>query len=217
MATPTRRRPATRRQPVRRRRRTARQKRNDLIAVGSVLALFAAIGAARWVNEHRGIALAVGALVLLAGAYFVARVITGRIRAHRHRWTAPTSIHAYLTASPDEFEQQTAALCRRDGCTRVRVVGGSGDLAADVLATTPSGKRILIQCKRYAPHNKVGSDHVQRVNGTYRDIHGCQQAAIVTTSSYTIDAIKLARRVGMRLYNSNDLAHWAAGGRPPWN
>lgn len=212
MATTTRRRQAARR-PAR---RTARQRRNNLLGVAAVIGLFAVVAAVRWVNQHRGISVAVAVALLLAGAYWVARRAAGRVRAHRNRWTAPTAFSAYMNAGPDEFEQQTAALCRRDGCTRVRVVGGAGDLAADVLATTPGGKRILIQCKRYAAHNKVGSDHVQRVNGTYRDIHHCDVAAIVTTSSYTADAIKLARRVGMRLYDAGDLAQWARGGTPPW-
>lgn len=214
MATPTRRRPATRRPSPRR--RTARSRRNDLLAVAAVIGLFGLIAAGRWVNEHRSISAVAGGVVLLAGIYWVARSVAGRVRAHRSRWVAPTSIGAYMTAGPDQFEQQTAALCRRDKCTRVRVVGGAGDLAADVLATTPGGKKILIQCKRYATHNKVGSDHVQRVNGTYRDIHGCDQAAIITTSSYTSDAISLARRVGIRLYDARDLERWARGGQPPW-
>lgn len=219
MATPTRRRPATRRGTASRpapRRRTARARRNDALAVAVVLGLFAVVAAARWVNEHRGISVAVGAAVVLVGAWWTARVVHGRVRAYRARWAAPTTIGAYTSASPDEFEQQTAALARRDGCRDVTVVGGAGDLAADVLATTPDGRRILIQCKRYAPHNKVGSDHVQRVNGTYRDIHGCQIAAIVTTSSYTPAATALARRVGIRLFDADDLAQWARGGRTPW-
>lgn len=214
MATPTRRRPATRRPAPRR--RTARSRRNDLLAVVAVIGLFAVIGIARWVNEHRGISLAAGTAVALTGLFWAARIVGRRIRAHRSRWVAPTNITAYMRADPDQFEQQTAALCQRDGCRDVRVVGGAGDLAADVLATTPGGKKILIQCKRYATHNKVGSDHVQRVNGTYRDIHGCDLAAIVTTSSYTSDAISLARRVGMRLYDARDLERWARGGQPPW-
>jgi restriction system protein len=214
MATPTRRRPASRRPAPRR--RTARSRRNDVLAVAAVIGLFALVAVARWVNEHRGISLAAGVAVALAALYWVTRVAGRRIHAHRSRWAVPTTLNAYLAADPDQFEQQTAALCKRDGCTRIRVVGGAGDLAADVLATTPGGKKILIQCKRYATHNKVGSDHVQRVNGTYRDIHGCDLAAIVTTSSYTADAISLARRVGMRLYDARDLERWARGGQPPW-
>ena len=178
------------------------------VALGGWLVVHLAVA---WISAHPA---AVAGLLVVAGgvSYFRARPdIPGQSRI-----PARTGSADFLALSAGEFEQAIAALCRRDGCTRVRVVGGAGDLAADVLATTPGGKRILIQCKRYASHNKVGSDHVQRVNGTYRDIHRCDVAAIVTTSSYTIDAIKLARRVGMRLYDANDLAQWARGGQPPW-
>ncbi|KQV14520.1 hypothetical protein ASC99_30610 [Kitasatospora sp. Root107] len=60
------------------------------------------------------------------------------------------------------------------------IVGGAGDLAADVLATTPTGKRILIQAKRYGSRTFVGSQDVQKVNGTYRDVHRCDLAVVVT-------------------------------------
>lgn len=198
-------------------RKSARTKKQDALWVVGGIGLFLLIAAVRWVNTHRGISALVVAILLVVGAWKASRVIGGRLHAHRSKWLAPTDLRAYLTASPDEFEQQTAALCRRDGCRDVRVVGGAGDLAADVLATAPTGRRILIQCKRYRPGNLVGSDHIQRVNGTYRDIHGCDQAIIVTTSGYTRDAVSLARRVNMRLYAAPELEAWARGGRPPWN
>lgn len=207
MATATRRRPA---------RRMSRHRRTDARLMAAAVVLVVVVAAARWVGEHPALAAVVGSLGAAAACWLAARAVRGRLRAHRSRWLAPTSIAAYMTASPDEFERQTAALCRRDGCTRVRVVGGSGDLAADVLATAPDGRRILVQCKRYAIHNLVGSDHVQCVNGTYRDIHHCDVAVIVTTSAYTRDARTLARRVGIRLIDHDGLARWAAGGRPPW-
>ena len=204
---------APRRRPAR---RTSRHRRTDALLMAAAVALVVVVAAARWVDEHPALTVAIGSFGVAAGCWRAARAVRGRLRAHRSRWLAPTSIAAYMTADPDEFERQTAALCRRDGCRRVQVVGGSGDLAADVLATAPDGRKVLVQCKRYAIHNLVGSDHVQRVNGTYRDIHHCQQAIIVTTSAYTRDARKLARRVGIRLIDHDGLARWAAGGRPPW-
>ena len=39
--------------------------------------------------------------------------------------------------SPEEFEEAIAALCARDGCSQVEVVGGAGDLGADVVALAP--------------------------------------------------------------------------------
>lgn len=123
------------------------------------------------------------------------------------------------TLDPDGFERYLAALCERDGCTNVTVVGGAGDLAADVLYTDPSGHRGLIQAKRYQTGNTVGSEHVQRVNGTYRDIHRCEHAAIITTSSFTAAAANMARQVRIRLLDDQRLAAWATGtpGAAPWN
>ncbi|MFE0640087.1 restriction endonuclease [Streptomyces sp. NPDC058877] len=36
-----------------------------------------------------------------------------------------------------EFEEQVAALCRRNGCTGVRCVGGANDNGADVVRPSP--------------------------------------------------------------------------------
>ncbi|WP_245692826.1 restriction endonuclease, partial [Streptomyces katrae] len=41
----------------------------------------------------------------------------------------------HVAADADGFEDTVAALCARDGCTAVEVVGGAGDLGADVVAT----------------------------------------------------------------------------------
>lgn len=159
------------------------------------------------------------AAILLA---FTAVVWAGR---RGHRWWSvrrvradvPISIRAYETATPAQFEQQIAALCQRDGARDVQVVGGAGDLAADVLLTTPRGERMLIQAKRYQAGNNVGSEHVQRVNGTYRDFHHCQRAAIVTTSDFTRAAYTAAEHVGIRMYDNTRLARWASGTGPaPW-
>jgi restriction system protein len=48
-------------------------------------------------------------------------------------------IAPYLSMNARQFEEAVAFLCGRDGCTGTRVVGGVGDLGADVIATTPSG------------------------------------------------------------------------------
>jgi restriction system protein len=213
MATTTPRR-RTARRPVR---SNSAKRRQDALLFGAVAVLVLIVAAVRWVNEHRALSGMVLAALLVVGGWWLARRIHGRLRARRASWLAPIDLRAYLQASPGEFEQQTAALCRRDGARDAHVVGGAGDLAADVLATTPDGRRILIQCKRYKPGNPVKSEHVQMVNGTYRDIHHCQQAIIVTTSGYTRDAVNLAQRVGIRLVDANGLAAWARGGPAPWS
>lgn len=226
MAAPVRRRRTPARRTPSRRPRARRRTRSDLLPVGAVLGMFALVAAGRWVNEHRGISLLAAGVLGVGALGWATRLAARFVRAYRSRRIAPTRLRAYQDATPAQFEEQIAALCRRDGCTSVTVVGGAGDLAADVLATLPGRtwwqpwkprRRILIQAKRYATGNPVRSEHVQQVNGTYRDIHHCHVAAIVTTSTYTRNAVDLGGRVGIRLYAADHLTAWANGTGPaPW-
>jgi restriction system protein len=143
------------------------------------------------------------------------------VRAHRRGKAMQTMMlrpgGGFERLTAQQFEHALADLCRRDGCSRVTVVGGAGDLGADVLATTPDGRRMVIQAKRYAPTNKVGSPEIQKVGGTFRVVHHAQLAAVVTTSQFTPAAIGYARQAGIRLFGGGDLARWASRTGPaPW-
>ncbi|MFF4214019.1 restriction endonuclease [Streptomyces sp. NPDC001796] len=121
------------------------------------------------------------------------------------------------TLGPDEFEQATAALCERDGCTEVEVVGGAGDLGADVVATAPDGRRVVIQCKRYGDTHRVGSQDLQRFGGTCFTVHGADVAIVVTTSGFTAPALEYAEQCGIVCWDREDLQAWSDGTGPePW-
>ncbi|MER5351050.1 restriction endonuclease [Kitasatospora sp. NPDC002551] len=212
------------RRPARRRRTTAarraRRARDHavLLGAGALVAFSLATVAVQWLAHHLLVLLAVLAIAIAAAITAVRARIAADRRAHRARAAQLRHIGAFMGMTPKAFEHALADLCRRDGCTRVTVVGGSGDLGADVLATTPGGRRILIQAKRYGPRTLVGSQEVQKVNGTYRDIHGCDLAAVVTTSTFTKPAAAFCTRVGIRMTDHHALALWAEGtGRAPWN
>ncbi|MGW6916989.1 restriction endonuclease [Kitasatospora sp. NPDC054939] len=210
------------RRPVRRRRSAARRWRlvreNALVFAVVVVAAVALVGfVVSWMLHH----LLVVGLVAAAGAVVAGAVLRARVLERRRDLAARIAqlrhIGPFLEMTPKAFEHALADLCRRDGCTRVSVVGGAGDLAADVLATTPSGQRILIQAKRYGPKTFVGSPDVQKVNGTYRDVHGCDRAVVVTTSAFTRSAAAFCAQVGIRAVDRRALALWAEGtGAPPW-
>ncbi|MFE7539398.1 restriction endonuclease [Streptomyces platensis] len=118
---------------------------------------------------------------------------------------------------PDEFEQLVALLCERDGCREVRVVGGANDLGADVLAVTPDGLRLVIQCKQYREANRVGSQDLQRFGGTCFTVHDADIAAVVTTSTFTEPAVAYAEQSGIRCLDHDMLFAWEAGTGPaPW-
>ncbi|MFI7389713.1 restriction endonuclease [Streptomyces tendae] len=130
----------------------------------------------------------------------------------------PTAVlPAHQSLTPDEFEEAIAELCRRDGCAEVEVVGGAGDLGADVLALTPDGRRIVVQCKRYGDGNKVGSQDLQRFGGTCFTVHGADVAVLVTSSDFTAPAAEYAERCGIVCVNEERLRDWWEGGGPaPW-
>ncbi|MEU3661311.1 restriction endonuclease [Streptomyces sp. NPDC032940] len=135
------------------------------------------------------------------------------------RVEAPTAVvpdHDAL--SPDEFEQAIADLCTRDGCAEVEVVGGAGDLGADVLAVTPDGRRLVVQCKRYGEDHKVGSEELQRFGGTCFTVHEADVAVLVTSSDFTAPAADYAEQCGIVCVDGRRLREWSEGARPgPWD
>lgn len=89
--------------------------------------------------------------------------------------------------SGTEFEEVVAELCRRDGCTQVRRVGGAGDNGADVLGQLPDGRTMVIQCKRYAPHRTIASREVRDLLGA--KVHFAADVAIfVATTRFSRQA-----------------------------
>jgi restriction system protein len=127
------------------------------------------------------------------------------------------STDGYLLMSPTEFEHALAALCQRDGCRDVKVVGGAGDFGADVIATTPTGMRLVIQAKRYGYGGYVSGPDLQKFGGTCCAIHQADVAVVVTTAGFTKQAQQYAKLMGIKLFNGRDLEAWASStGPPPW-
>ncbi|MGW1468068.1 restriction endonuclease [Streptomyces sp. NPDC002308] len=121
----------------------------------------------------------------------------------------------FAALDPYAFEEAVADLCRRDGCRDVERVGGAGDLGADVLATAADGRRLVVQCKRYGPANKVGSQDLQRFGGTCYAVHGADAAIVVTTGEFTAPAVEYAAACGIVCVDADALAGWSGGTLPP--
>lgn len=202
---------------------------------GTGLALKAA---ARNAGEHRGYVYAAGLLVVIALIATARRsrtrtrtarplrepmaAVPGPRRQPDHPETAAapapeSTADTFGAMDPLVFEQAIAALCVRDGCQDVEVSGGAGDLGADVTALTPDGRRLVVQCKRYGPVNKVGSQDMQRFGGTCFAVHQADVAALVTTGEFTGPAAEYADECGIVRFDSEALTAWAdATGPAPW-
>jgi restriction system protein len=150
--------------------------------------------------DPRLIGLSVCSLVALDVA---AAVLRGR-RRRRLR-----TLQGFLALSPSGFEDAVAALLRRLGYRRVKVVGGAGDLCADVVCRGRAGEVVIVQCKRYAPGHHVGSAEVQRVIGMAFVHHHAARAIFVTTSDFTAAARSLARGHHIELINGRRLVELA--------
>ncbi|MFE0104489.1 restriction endonuclease [Streptomyces sp. NPDC059009] len=191
--------------------------RHDVSVALVVLLALAAFALVRMALDH--VAVTAGVLTFAIGAGGITLGVRGaRRRAIRSGIYGSLSEADVDNMTAGEFEQFLALLCERDGCSDVRVVGGPNDHAADILYRAPGGDRCLIQAKRYGRRNSVGNEHVQMVNGTYRDAHRCTRAALVTTSHFTSAAQRFAEHVGIELVDGTRLKAWMNGRRSavPW-
>ncbi|MEW2437829.1 restriction endonuclease [Streptomyces caniferus] len=166
-----------------------------------------------------------GAVLLAAlAAVVLAVVVTGLVRAGRRearaekkrlaedaQLQARRSLAAVWAMDDRAFEEYVAELCRRDGCTKVERVGGSGDLGADVIGYLPDGRKIVVQCKRFAKHRSVGSRDIQTFNGTARAEHGADVPVFVASCVFTRPARDFAARHGLCLIDVDLLGFWNSG------
>ncbi|MFC9497626.1 restriction endonuclease [Streptomyces sp. NPDC056982] len=227
---PPTRRPRTRRpQPRRPIRRPARRTRRALSRISWGWAAGIAVGGITLVKLYPWQSAAAVSVVAVAVLLHVVRPVRlGGVFARidrlyaRPRRALPQqrTLEAFQRMSPAQFEQAIAELAlQHPSVASATVEGGADDRGMDVRVKLRNGTDVLIQCKRYRLGNNVSSEEVMKVNGTYREIHHCHQAAIVTTSDFTRSARDTSRMLQqrIRLVPGDALIAWANGGTPPWN
>lgn len=110
-----------------------------------------------------------------------------------------------LALTATEFEEFTVALLFSLGFSRLRRIGGAGDLGVDVIGVDPHGRTTVVQCKRYGTGTRVGSPLVQHFLAMKYHEHRDAPGLIVTTSAFTRPAIDLARRNNIELIDGRRL------------
>ncbi|WP_078076373.1 restriction endonuclease [Streptomyces niveus] len=140
------------------------------------------------------------------------------VRGRDARWREAEAIGAGQRSlaevdamSWQEFERYVADLCRRDGCTDVEVSGRSGDLGADVTGTLPDGRRLVVQCKHYAPHRYVPSGDMQKFVGTAWLHHKADVAVFAATCPFSEAALALAVQHDILAVHRDLLGLWNTG------
>lgn len=131
-------------------------------------------------------------------------------KREREKRTHLTTLGEVLTLRSDEFEELVGDLLRESGYTQVRRVGGSGDLAADLIATDSQGRKVIVQCKRYSPEKTVGTPDLQKFIGMLIVEHKADFGIFVTTSSFSQKAIEKAKEWQdvLQLVDGNLLVKW---------
>jgi restriction system protein len=112
---------------------------------------------------------------------------------------------------PRKFEELVARMLEDQGCD-VTLTKRSRDGGYDVLGRMKSGPADLLffaECKRYGPQHKVGVEVVRGLFGV-TESYRANLGLVITTSSFTKDAIREKLRIGPRidLKEYGDLCTW---------
>lgn len=109
--------------------------------------------------------------------------------------------HELLSASPRQFEQLIAELLDRLGYRHIELSSPGRDGGVDITAYIEhpiAVERVIVQCKRYSPPNKVGEPIIKQLL-TDVDLRQAARGLIVTTSTLTAPARLLVKSFRHRL------------------
>ena len=120
--------------------------------------------------------------------------------------------------APRKFEELIAAIFKNHGF-RVELTPATRDGGLDIIAIEDSiitGESVhLVECKRYAPEQRVGIGIVQRLLGVVTQMQATK-GIIVTTSFFTLDAVEAALNTKhiMTLRDYDVLVEWLRSIQP---
>ena len=142
--------------------------------------------------------------------FFCLGILTGGIsigwgvsrwRGRRVRLSDARKIEDLLALSPKAFEAFIAELFRTYGY-QAEVSGGNSDHGVDIVVHNSQGDKWIVQCKRYS--GSVGEPIVRDLFGTMRH-EGAQRAYLITTGSFTLQAVDWAKGKPIVLYDGEAL------------
>ncbi len=174
-----------------------------MMAIVAAIGLAVATAAARWTDVGGA---GYTALFIAAYALAIATAGGGWLALRRITSRQARTLEELLALSPAEFETAVARMLRGIGYRDVSVVGGPGDLAADILCRDRKGRSVAVQCKRKTPGRRVGSAEMQQFIGMISVHHQADEGIYVTTSSFTRPATELAAEHGITLIEGEGLA-----------
>ncbi|WP_136799969.1 restriction endonuclease [Desulfosediminicola ganghwensis] len=125
----------------------------------------------------------------------------------------PQHIHSL---TPREFEEIIAEIFRAKGF-EVTLTAKTRDGGKDIIAIHRNDLGIdtkyFIECKRYAPENKVGVEIVRALHGVKNTVGAPNKVILATTSSFTSGAVDFVQNQApstwdISLKDYNDILQW---------
>ncbi len=104
-------------------------------------------------------------------------------------------------AQGESFEKYCISVLERNGFHNICSTPSSGDHGVDIIAEKYS-VNYAIQCKCYS--DKVGNSAIQEVF-TGKAYYNCDIAVVMTNSSFTSQAIEEAEKVGVKLWDKDEI------------
>lgn len=122
--------------------------------------------------------------------------------AYRIHQLKKTSANELLNLTPNEFEEVVADLFRKLGYNVIQT-SYSNDGGKDAIAWK-SGKKYLIECKRYDRSKKIGRPMLQKFHAAMIE-ENAHKGFFVTTAFFTTTAYEYARKFKIELIHGNKL------------
>ncbi|MGP9017698.1 restriction endonuclease [Streptomyces sp. BR1] len=116
--------------------------------------------------------------------------------------------------SPHQFERLISDLVAREGLDVNQRRGGPHDGGVDVIATTPGGDKLAVQCKHTTKETPVGISAVRELNGITGPVYHADIAILVTNSTFSKPSAKFAQQQNIILLSRWVLVRWATWGEP---
>jgi restriction endonuclease Mrr len=108
-------------------------------------------------------------------------------------------LNAMARSSPKQFEYTMVALLGMLGRTDVHPVGERSEQTVDFAARDHAGRPTIVRCSRCAKSKTMGAEDLRQLVDTVGVDRRAELNLVITTSTFTSDALDLARRRGIQL------------------
>ena len=170
--------------------RRRRAKGSD--GVWFMLVVFCVLG--EWAYHHPTVAIPLFSGIAILVIMFVEHV--GQQRQSQIERTAKSGIAEIDKMTGAQFEERMAVHFQMMGF-KVQKTPASNDYGADLVLTASNGRRIVVQCKRYA--GNVGVNAVQEIIGAI-PYYRAHSGMLVTNSQLTQNAKRLAQTANIVIW-----------------